>query len=53
MSEPYSAMAQFQISPTALKSYLAAPARPTSCWPDWADMCGREDATGQQKGLPS
>jgi hypothetical protein len=52
MSEPYSAMAQFQISPAALKSYLVAPARDTSCWPDWADMCGREDATGQQQGLP-
>ncbi|MEU6587184.1 hypothetical protein [Nocardia sp. NPDC046763] len=52
MSEPYSAMAQFQISRSALKSYLAAPARPTSQWSDWSDMCGREDATGQQDGLP-
>jgi hypothetical protein len=52
MSEPYSAMAQFQISPAALKSYLAVAARPTSHWPDWADLCGREDATGQQQGLP-
>ncbi len=52
MSEPYSAMARLQLSPTALKSYLAAPARPTSCWSDWAEMCGREDATGQQNGLP-
>ncbi|MGW5113729.1 hypothetical protein [Nocardia sp. NPDC004123] len=52
MSEPYSAMAQFQISRSALKSYLAAPARPTSYWSDWPDMCGRKDATGQQNGLP-
>ena len=53
MSEPYSAMAQFEISPAALSSYLAAAARPASRWSDWADMCGREDATGQQNGLPS
>ncbi|MFI1920392.1 hypothetical protein [Nocardia sp. NPDC020380] len=52
MSEPYSAMAQLQISRSALKSYLAAPARPTSYWSDWADMRGRKDATGRQDGLP-
>jgi hypothetical protein len=52
MSEPYSAMAQFQISPAALGRYLAAPARPASSWEDWAGMCGRRDATGQPGGLP-
>jgi hypothetical protein len=52
MSEPYSAMAQFRISPEALKNYLAAAARPASSWPDWADMCGRDDATGRSDGLP-
>jgi hypothetical protein len=52
MSEPYSAMAQFQISLAALKNYLAAAARPASSWPDWADMSGRYDATGRSDGLP-
>jgi hypothetical protein len=52
MSEPYSAMAQFRISPAALGSYLEAPARAASGWPDWAGMCGRRDVTGEQGGLP-
>lgn len=52
MSEPYSASARFQLSPAAMESYLAAPARPTSCWSDWAEMCGQQDATGEPSGLP-
>ncbi|MGW2250977.1 hypothetical protein ACWCXH_12330 [Kitasatospora sp. NPDC001660] len=48
----YSVMAQFRISPVALKRYLDAPARPASGWADWGEMRGRVDGTGRQDGLP-